>query len=152
VRKIIRTGNGVIKCLLGKVACLIWGVQDLVVENGEVEGKTKTDWVGGSKISLSNLGSVLVCLERLVGRLLSLVANGKLSQVAVVIALPAHLLGSQNVYGEHPNKHLMVEDLRLSALSTGDQVLVENLKDIFTDFGKLGLNLLTVLLDQCHLS
>ena len=94
----MRTGNGVIKGLFGKVACLVWGVQDLVVENGEVECKTKTDWVGGSKISLSNLGSVLVCLERLVGRLLSLVANGKFSQVTVVIALPVHLLGTQNVW------------------------------------------------------
>ena len=46
----------------------------------------------------------------------------------------------------------MVEHLRLSALSRGDQVFVENLKDIFTDFGKLGLNLLTVLLNQSHLS
>jgi hypothetical protein len=74
--------------LLGKVACLVGGVQDLIVEDGEVEGKTKADWVGGSQVGLSNLGSVLVSLKRLVGRLLSLVANGELSEVAVVVTLP----------------------------------------------------------------
>lgn len=67
---------------------MIGGVQDLVVEDGEVEGKTKTDWVCWCKISLGDLSGVLVSLEGLVGRLLSLVANGKLSKVSVVIALP----------------------------------------------------------------
>lgn len=46
--------------MLGKVACLVWGVQDLIVENGEVKGKTETDWVSRCKVSLSNLGSVFV--------------------------------------------------------------------------------------------
>jgi hypothetical protein len=31
--------------LLGEVACTIRGVKDFVVEHGEVEGKTKADWV-----------------------------------------------------------------------------------------------------------
>ena len=70
------------------MACLVRGVQDLVVEDGEVEGKTKADWMGRSQVSLSNLGSVLVSLKGLVGRLLSLVTNGELSEVAVVITLP----------------------------------------------------------------
>jgi hypothetical protein len=90
----MRTGNGVIKGLFGKVACLVWGVQDLVVEDGEVEGKTQADGVGGGQVSLGNLGSVLVSLEGLIGGLLSLVANGELSEVAVVITLPAGLLVS----------------------------------------------------------
>ena len=57
------TSNSIIESLLGKVARLVWGVEDFIVEHGEVEGKTKTDWVGWCKISLGNLGSVLVSLQ-----------------------------------------------------------------------------------------
>ena len=84
----MHTSNSIVKGLLGKMACLVRGVQDLVVEDREVEGKTKADWMGRSQVSLSNLGSVLVSLKGLVGRLLSLVTNGELSEVAVVITLP----------------------------------------------------------------
>jgi hypothetical protein len=82
------TSNGIIKGLLGKMASLIRRVQDLIVENGEVKSQTKADRVSGRKIRLCNLSGVLVSLEGLVGRLLSLVANGELSQVTVVITLP----------------------------------------------------------------
>ena len=83
------TGNGVIKRLLGKVAGLIRGVQDLVVEDGEVQGESEADRVGGRKLGLSDLGGSLVGLERLVGGILPLVTNGELGEVAVVVALPA---------------------------------------------------------------
>ena len=82
------TSNGVVESLLGKVAGLVRRVQDFIVENGEVKGKTKADWVRWCQVGLSNFGGVLVSLERLVGRLLSLVANGKLSKITVVITLP----------------------------------------------------------------
>ena len=49
------------------------------------------------------------------------------------------------------NKHLVVENLRLSALSRRNQVLVKNLKDIFTDLGELGLDLLTVFFNESDL-
>ena len=45
----------------------------------------------------------------------------------------------------------MVEDLRLAALSRGDQVLVENLEDVIADLSELGLDLLTVLLNEGNL-
>lgn len=70
------------------MASLVRRVQDLIVENREVECKAKTDWVCWREIGLGNFGGVLVCLEGLVGRLLSLVANGELSKVTVVITLP----------------------------------------------------------------
>ena len=146
------TSNGIIESLLGKVASLIWGVQDLVIENGEVEGKTKANWVCWCKVGLSDFGCVLVSLEGLIGRLLSLVANGELGEVTVVITLPAILLAKvlvQNRVPEMPNYiHLVVEDLGFTALGGRNQVLVQNLEDIFADLGKLGLNLLTVLLDE----
>ena len=47
--------------------------------------------MGGSQVSLGNFGGILVSLEGLVGRLLSLVTNGKLSKVTVIIALPVKL-------------------------------------------------------------
>jgi hypothetical protein len=70
------------------VAGLVGGVQDLVVEHREVQCKTKADGVRRRKLGLSNLGSSLVGLEGLVGGVLAAVANGELSEVAVIIALP----------------------------------------------------------------
>ena len=49
------------------------------------------------------------------------------------------------------HKHLVVEDLGLAALGRGDQVLVKNLEDVLADLGKLGLDLLAVLLDEGNL-
>lgn len=42
------------------MASTVGRVQDLVVENGEVEGETKTDGVGRGEISLGNIGGVLI--------------------------------------------------------------------------------------------
>ena len=70
------------------MAGLIRGVEDLVVEDGEVEGKTKSNWVRWSQVSLRNLCGSLVGLERLVGRSLALVANSEFGEVAVVVTLP----------------------------------------------------------------
>jgi len=83
-----RTGNSIIERLLGKVARLIWRVENLVVEHREVKRKTKTDRVGWGKVGLSNFGSSLVCLQRLVCGSLALVTYGELGQVAVVVTLP----------------------------------------------------------------
>ena len=49
------------------------------------------------------------------------------------------------------NKHLVVENLGLSALGRRNQVLVKNLKDVFTDLGELSLDLLAVLLNKSDL-
>ena len=70
------------------MASLIGRVEDLVVEDGEVQSETKSDWVGRGEISLSNFGSILVCLKRLVSGLLSLIASGEFGQISVVVALP----------------------------------------------------------------
>ncbi len=83
-----RTGNRVIESLLREVASLIGGVQDLVVENGEVEGETEADGVRGRQLGLRNFGGSLVCIQRLVGRLLSSVTDGELGKVSVIITLP----------------------------------------------------------------
>lgn len=89
-----RTSNRIVKRLLGKVASLVWRIQDFVVENGKVERKTKSNWVRGCEIGLRNLGGSLVGVERLVGRPLPLIAERKLGKVAVVVALPVGALSS----------------------------------------------------------
>jgi hypothetical protein len=55
----VKLGNGVVKGLLGKVACAVRRVQDLVVEDGEVQGETETDGVGRGELSLGNIGGAL---------------------------------------------------------------------------------------------
>lgn len=72
------------------MASLVWGVQDLVIEDREVEGETQADRVSWSKVGLGDFGSVLVRLKGLVCRDLSLVAESELGEVAVIIALPVN--------------------------------------------------------------
>lgn len=84
----LRTSNGIIESLLSQLASLVWRVEDLVVEYGEVQCETKTDGVGGSKVGCGDIGSGFVGLEGLVGGGLALVSNGELSEITVVVALP----------------------------------------------------------------
>jgi hypothetical protein len=55
----VELGNRVVESLFGKMAGTVRRVEDLVVEDGEVEGKTKADGVGRGELSLGNIGSVL---------------------------------------------------------------------------------------------
>jgi len=95
----VLTSNGIVESLFGEMACLIGRVQDFIVEDGEVKGQTKTDWVCGCKVGLGNFGGILVSLERLVCRLLALVANSELSEVTVVITLPEEFISDYNQDG-----------------------------------------------------
>ena len=70
------------------MAGLVGRVEDLIVEDGKVKGKSETDGVSRSKISLGNLGGSLVSLKGGIGRGLAAVANGELGQVTVVVTLP----------------------------------------------------------------
>ena len=53
------TSNGIIESLLGQVAGLVGSVQDLVVEDGEVQGETQADGVRGSELGLGDIGCAL---------------------------------------------------------------------------------------------
>jgi hypothetical protein len=149
---VILTGNGIVESLLGKMASLVGRVEDLVVENGEVQGETKTDGVSGGKVGLSDLGGSLVGLEGLVGRVLAAVAHGELGEVAVIVTLPVVTIRlcdiSLAVQARRRGLHLVVEDLGLARLGRGDQVLVKDVKNVLADLGKLILDLLAVLLDK----
>ena len=85
-----------VESLLGEMASLIGGVEDLVVEDGEVQGETQTDGVSGRQLVLGNIGGSLVSLEGLVGRVLALVASSKLGEVTVVVTLPVGIVSTRN--------------------------------------------------------
>lgn len=88
----IKLGNSIVEGLFGKMASLVRGVEDLVVEDGEVQGETKSDGVSRSEIGLGNLGSSLVSLQGLVGRFLSLIGSGEFGEVTMIITLPIEIL------------------------------------------------------------
>ncbi len=70
------------------MASLVWGVEDLIVKDREVEGETETDGVCGSEIGLGNVRSNFISLQSLIGGSLALIAQGELGEIAVVVALP----------------------------------------------------------------
>ena len=87
-RESIELSNSIVERLLRQVAGAVGAVEDLVVEDGEVERKTKTDRVCWWELSDSNVGSSLVRLQGLVCALLALVASGELGEVTVVVTHP----------------------------------------------------------------
>jgi hypothetical protein len=68
-------------------------VQDLIVEDGEIESKTKADRMCWRKLSDGDIRGSLVCFERLVRRVFPLIASGEFSEVTVVITLPNNRVG-----------------------------------------------------------
>jgi hypothetical protein len=57
----VELSNSIVESLLSEMASTVRRVEDFVVEYGEVEGETKTNWVGWGKLGLSNISSFLYC-------------------------------------------------------------------------------------------
>lgn len=134
------------------MASTVGAVQDLVVEHGEVECKTEADGVGRGEFSDSNVRRSLVSLEGLVGAVLSLVSSGEFSKITVVITHPIGAISQMiTVYVEEECSHLVVEDLRLARGSRGNEVLLEDIEDVFANLSELALNFLSVALDHSDL-
>jgi len=106
LRQRVQFCNGIIEGLLGKVAGTIRRVENFVVKYGKVECKTETNGVSWSKFRLGNVGGSFVGIVCLGGSILSLVANGKLCKVTVVISLPLETLASKQ-----RDVHLVVKHL-----------------------------------------
>lgn len=87
------------------MAGLVRSIENLVVENGEVQGKTQTDWVRRRQLSLGNLSSSLVSLEGLVGRVLAAVTSGELGEIAVVVTLPTEAKSVSWAFFLYPKYH-----------------------------------------------
>ena len=73
--------------LLSEVASLVGGVEDFVVEYGEVERQAQADGVRGRQLVVGDGGRVAVRVKRVGGGGLSAVAGLELGQVSVVVAL-----------------------------------------------------------------
>ena len=79
------------------MACTVGGIENFVVEDGEVKCETETDGVCWGELGDSDVGRGLVGLEGLVGGRLSLVASGELSEVSVVVSHPEESSGVNTV-------------------------------------------------------
>lgn len=123
-----------------------------LLEDGEVERKTQSDRVSRRELGNGNVRSSLVSLERLVGRVFSLVTGSKLGEVSVVVSHPASSAAAHSWVQSTICSHLVVEHLGFTRSSAGDEVLVKDLEDVLADLGKLGLDLLSVSLDHGDLS
>ena len=55
----VELGDGVVEGLLGEVAGTVGRVEDLVVEDGEVEGEAEADGVRRGELGLGDVGGVL---------------------------------------------------------------------------------------------
>mmetsp|Transcript_16256 Transcript_16256/g.45061 ORF Transcript_16256/g.45061 Transcript_16256/m.45061 type:complete len:234 (+) Transcript_16256:1611-2312(+) len=130
----VELGNGIVERLLGDLARTVWGVEDLVVEDGEVEGQTETDWVCWWEVGGGDSAGGLVGIEGGAGGLLSCVSGLELGEVSVVVAL-----------------HLVVEDLGLLGGGVWNEGLLDDSEDVVADLDELGLDLGLVVLDDLHL-
>jgi len=120
--------------LLGDLARLVGGVEDFVVEDGEVQGKTQSDRMRGRKVRRGNIRGALVRVKGRSSRLLAGFPGLELREVPVVVSL-----------------HLVVEDLGLFGVGVRDQGLVDDAEDVITDVNEFRLNLGLVVLDERHL-
>jgi hypothetical protein len=77
--------EGVGESSLSKFAGLLVVVHNFVVEDGEVEGKSKSDWVAGVQALGAGLG-VLIVLESTIFDGIKLASLGALGNVSVVIS------------------------------------------------------------------
>ena len=62
-RNEIQTSNSIVKRLLGKMAGLIGRVENLIVEDREVQCKTKADWMSRGEIRSGDLSGSFVGLQ-----------------------------------------------------------------------------------------
>jgi fucose permease len=76
--------------LFGKVACFGWVIQYFVVEDGEVKGKAKSNWVCSFKVRVSNVTGSLIGSKGTISGFLVLITTSVLRDVTVIITL--HLM------------------------------------------------------------
>lgn len=95
-----------------------------------IEGQAQLDRVGGTEGLLRQIRSIGVGGEGLLGGEVLLVRLSVFGDVAVVVGL-----------------HLVEKDFNLIGLRVGNEVVVKELEDSFTNTGKFTLNLPLILLN-----
>lgn len=83
----VQLRDRVVEGRLGQATRPVRTVEDLVVEHGEVQGQAEADRVRGRQFSHGDVARGFVRHQRVLGRLLAVVARGELRQVSVVITL-----------------------------------------------------------------
>lgn len=121
---LINVSDGIVEGFLGKLASLSWIILDLIVEHGVVEGETKSDGVSGLEFGLSDGGGFLVGFMGLFAGLVVGGAGGEFGDVPVVVSL-----------------HFVVKDLGFGVGGLGDELAVNEIKDLVAVFVELTLNL-----------
>jgi len=71
---VFNIGYGVVEGGFSQVACLGWVVQNFVVKDGKVEGKTESNWMSGFEVRGGEFGGLFVGLVGGVGCLVVLFA------------------------------------------------------------------------------
>merc|ERR1712151_724235 len=87
---IVKLCDCILKRRARHFACFVWVVEDLVLEDRKVEGKTKPDGMGHCQVLLCYFLSIFICQPRVVRSLCLCVTITELCDVAVVVGL--HLL------------------------------------------------------------
>jgi len=128
---VLDVGDGVIEGLLGQVTGLGGVVETLVVEDGEVEGQSESDGVGGLQLVVGDIGSLRVGLKGSLGDLFVELGSRVFGDVSEVISL-----------------HFQVENLRFGCGGLLDEMVIQQIQDILTVLGELILELLLVVLDE----
>jgi len=100
--------NGIVEGLLSNLAGLLGLVHDFIVKYGEIQSKTKTNWVCRLELSSADVSGTLVSIQTALSNIITVSGGGDFSEVPVIITL-----------------HFIVEHLRISILGTGNESLIQ---------------------------
>jgi len=143
----IEFSDRIVERQLGETAGLVGRVEDLVVEDGEVQRESETDRVCGRKFGRGDGGSRFVRFEGSFRRFRTCVTGSEFGEVSVVISL--HLVVEDlekkrksvrftsrfaHVFVLPRNRGSASTHLRFTRFSRLDEVVIENLEDILTDW------------------
>lgn len=127
--------DGIVEGGLSKVAGSGGIVEDFVVEDGEVEGKSEADGVGGAELGRGNLEGLLVRFKGVLAGSGVVITSRVLSDVSVVVTL-----------------HLEEEDLSLGGAGVLDEVVGEQVEDVAAVKVELSLDFLLLGDEQVKVS
>ena len=125
--------KGLRKCVLSELDSLLLVAHHFVVENGEVESQSKSDWVASVK-GLGSLAGKLVVLKGTVLDGIKLITGGALSNISVIITdhlveegfgLVSGSLGHARVLDNFDNLDALIVELLLDLLLVLSETFVE---------------------------
>ena len=124
-------GDGIVEGGLSQLTCLGRIVHDLIVEDGEIQGKSQSDRVGGLQLGSGDICGVVICFKGGSGGLVVLLSDGVLADVSEVVPF-----------------HFKVENLGFGVLLVVDELRVQEKDDVHAEAGQFLLDLPLVVLQQ----